>query len=97
MNRRIAFRSLLLFFLTAVCVLVSVFPAASAEGYAKYTRREMSIFDTEISFIGFAPSEEAFETAYAPVVEMLEKFDQTICSIHISHLLNYYQSSVIMS
>ena len=75
MNRRIAFRSLLLFFLTAVCVLVSVFPAASAEGYAKYIRREMSIFDTEISFIGFAPSEEAFETAYAPVVEMLEKFD----------------------
>ena len=85
MNRKISFHSILSFFLAAVCVFCCVCPPASAEDYTKFTRRETSIFDTEISFIGFAPSEEAFEQAYAPVVDMLKTFD------HIFDAYNAYE------
>ena len=85
MNQRAFLRSLLALLIALSCVLGCVYLPASAEsGYTKFSRRESSIFDTEISFIGFAPSEEAFEQAYVPMVEMLEKFD------HIFDAYNAY-------
>ncbi|MDO5326870.1 MAG: FAD:protein FMN transferase [Clostridia bacterium] len=85
MNQRISFRSLLALCAAVICVLYGVcFPASAEANYTKFTRRETSIFDTEISFIGFASSEEAFERAYAPLIEMLEKYD------HIFDAYNAY-------
>ena len=61
---------------------LAVFPAlpqadaASAQAPVRYTRRLSNVFDTEISLIGFAESEEAFTRATDAAVARLQEYNQ---------------------
>ena len=58
--------------------------ALSEESYTKYSRRDMDIFDTEITFIGFARTEAEFERVYTETMNRLRRYD------HIFDAYNAY-------
>ena len=52
-------RALLFFLALSLCVSSFLLPAR-AEGYQKYSRMELGIFDTEITLIGYCRSQQEF-------------------------------------
>ena len=46
------------------------------ENLTKFSCRELSVFDTEISLIGFAPSQAAFEEVWEETMALLREYDQ---------------------
>ena len=71
-KRCVSFLSLLL----AAMLLLSASPSARSEqGYAKFSRRDMSAFDTEITLIGYAKTEEEYNAVYDRVMERLRQYD----------------------
>ncbi len=57
-------------------------PCLSEEGMEKFTFRELSIFDTEITLIGFAPSREAFDSVCEEVFDALRYLDRVFDAYH---------------
>lgn len=70
--------------ISLLCVLLAVTLTGGAAcpdclgetGLAKFTGRELSIFDTEITLIGFAPSQAAFDQVWEETLSYLRRFDK---------------------
>ena len=62
--------------IAAVAAVNTAVPVSAQEiSYTKYSRVMLNIFDTEITLIGFAPSEEAFSKAADSTFALLESLD----------------------
>ena len=81
-NRFVPFLALLLAVML-VCGCVSS-PAKSEAVYSKYSQRISDIFDTEITFIGYAQTKEEFDRVYTEILSLLERYD------HIFDAYNAY-------
>ena len=72
-------RALLCFFL-ALCLPLAGCQAASpreeAASYTRFSRRQYDIFDTEITLLGYAPSQEAFDRAADDTMAQLRELHQ---------------------
>ena len=64
-----------LFLLTAVLCGCAAPAGVSEDTYTKFTRRETSIFDTEITFIAYARTEAEFEAVYTEAMDRLRTYD----------------------
>lgn len=77
MKRRIHRAARLSALLALVALIAAVCPACAAEGgYTKYSRRASSIFDTEITLIGYTATEAEFNRVCDETMALLEKYDR---------------------
>lgn len=92
MTRKFQWVSFLSALLAAALLAGCVFPLAAAEkSWAKFTRRENSIFDTETTFIGFAETEQEFDRVWDEVLSRLRRYDQVFDAYHgYDNLHNLY-------
>lgn len=91
-QRIVAFLLVSVLALTALSWDLIAETARPKASFDRFSRKELSVFDTEITLIGFAESQNAFNVAADQTMDILKKFDRIFDGYHAYEGLNnlYY-------
>lgn len=90
---KLNFKSVFCFVLAVLLAVTALMPSCLSENtYTKFSRRALDIFDTEITLMGYARTQEEFDRAFDDTMALLRRFDQVFDAYNAYEDLNnlYY-------